>query len=281
MKRIAAVAGHFYPKHKERLRDLIKNSFLSEYGPKKMPGEVKKIQGKTPFLVVPHAGYIYSGPIAAMSYLELSKYDEPDTIIVIGPNHRGYGPIIAVPKNVTQWETPFGDVSINHEITDQLVADNHIIEKNDESHEKEHSVEVQLPFLQYILKNNFDFVPIVITRQNYEHAKSLGETLAKVLKDKNAIVIASSDFTHYEPHEQAKQKDEKVLQAIEQMSGKKMYEIKDQLKVTMCGYGPILATMIAAEKSGRNQVKILGYSTSGEVSGNKSQVVGYASISFY
>ncbi|MHA1222634.1 MAG: AmmeMemoRadiSam system protein B [Candidatus Heimdallarchaeaceae archaeon] len=283
MKRKAQYAGSFYLRNPEALEKSIKECFLNPLGPGKLPSEIsEKIEEPLPFILVPHAGYIYSGPVAAWSYLELCKYETPpDTIILLGPNHTGMGSEIAVPDQIMYWETPLGDVQINHDLIDKLIASNPHIKKSDISHAREHSIEVQLPFLQYILDESFQIVPICLLNQGMDASLLLGETIGKVCQDESIIVVASSDFTHFEHNETAYQKDGKVLEAIQKMDIKAMYDIKYSLHVTMCGYGPIAATMEAAKKLGRTKCKILKYATSGDSSGMKDQVVGYGSAIFY
>ena len=160
MIRKAMYAGSFYAGRKNNLIESIEDCFHSPFGPKNMPGEKIFSETQSPYFLVPHAGYIYSGPVAACSYLELSKYKSPDTVIIFGPNHTGMGSEISVPEKIEAWETPLGQVRINHDLIDKLTDLNSHIRKNDVSHVKEHSIEVQLPFLQYILDEPFEIIPI-------------------------------------------------------------------------------------------------------------------------
>ncbi|MHA2358355.1 MAG: AmmeMemoRadiSam system protein B [Candidatus Heimdallarchaeaceae archaeon] len=274
MIRSAQYAGSFYERKPEKLTNSIEQCFLGSFGPKKLPSEIEKKDDIIPFFVVPHAGYIYSGPVAAWSYLELSKYPEPDTIIIFGPNHTGFGAEIGVPDEVKAWETPLGDVEINHELINKLVESSNHIRKSDSSHAREHSIEVQLPFLQYILEKPFKFIPISLLNQGIDAAILLGEIVARVCKDENIV-------THFETHDVASKKDNEVLQAIEKMDIKGMYDIKYNLNVSMCGHGPIAATIETSKRMGRTKGEILSYATSGDVSGMKSQVVGYGAVAFY
>ena len=281
MIRSAQYAGSFYDNRPDVLLTSLNNCFKGPFGPQQLPDDVEKIEKPIPFFLAPHAGYIYSGPVAAWSYLELSKYPHPETVIILGPNHTGFGAEIGVPKEVKTWSTPFGDVEIDHDLIDKMVNASNHISKNDLSHAREHSIEVQLPFLQFVLTEPFKLVPISLLNQGLDAAMLLGEVISEVCKDENIVVIASSDFSHYESHETAKDKDTKVLEAIEKMDVKAMYDTKYNLNVSMCGYGPVGATIEAALKTNRTKCKILSYATSGDVSGMKRQVVGYGAAAFY
>ncbi|MCG3215716.1 MAG: AmmeMemoRadiSam system protein B [Candidatus Heimdallarchaeota archaeon] len=281
MIRPAHYAGSFYKRNADKLVESIEESFMSSLGPQALPSEESKIDETIPFLLVPHAGYMYSGPVAAWSYLELSKYKQPGTIIIFGPNHTGMGAEIGVPDKVEAWETPLGNVQINNELIDKIVESSGKISRNDNSHAREHSIEVQLPFLQYVMQEKFQFVPISLLNQSLDSSIMLGEVISKACSEEDVIVIASSDFTHFMTHEEATKQDKQVLDAIEKMETKEMYDIKYRLNVSMCGHGPIAATMEAAKKMGRTKAEILKYATSGDASGDKRQVVGYGAAKFY
>lgn len=281
MIRNAQYAGSFYPGNSDRLNEAIENSFTTSLGPQQLPHKEPVETDLFPFLLVPHAGYIYSGPVAAWSYLELSKYPRPDTVIILGPNHTGLGADIGVPYKIESWRTPFGEVAINHELIEELLNYSSLIQKSDDSHAREHSIEVQLPFLQYIFDKPFDFIPIALLNQGYDTSLVLGEIIAKACHGKNVLVIASSDLTHFESHSTATEKDNLILEAIEQMDTKEMYDIKHRLSVSMCGIGPIAGTIEAAKRMGRTKTRLLTYATSGDTSGDRSSVVGYGSAAFY
>ncbi len=281
MIRNAQYAGSFYPSNPDHLLQSIENSFTSSLGPQQLPNKDQVATDPFPYLLVPHAGYMYSGPIAAWSYLELSKYPLPSTVIILGPNHTGLGVDIGVPNKVQSWKTPLGEVEVNHELLEELVNSSSLIQKSDESHAREHSIEVQLPFLQYIFDKQFNFVPIAMLNQGYDASMTLGEIIAKVSHGKNVLVIASSDFTHFESHDTATKKDNLILEAIEKMDSKEMYDIRLRLNVSMCGYGPIAGTIEAARRMGRKNARLLRYATSGDTSGDKSSVVGYGAVAFY
>ncbi|HVP93056.1 MAG TPA: AmmeMemoRadiSam system protein B, partial [Acidobacteriota bacterium] len=230
-------------------------------------------------LVCPHAGYIYSGPVAAHAYYKLASDGKPDVVVIFGPNHTGYGSALAV-MNEGSWRTPLGDVEIDSDIANQIVNESHIVDVDESAHRFEHSIEVQLPFLQYLYDSNFKVVPICFLMQDLSSAREVGKATARVLAGKNAIVIASSDMTHYEPQESASKKDRLVLEAVEAMDEAELYSVIEMQNISACGYGPIIALITAAKNLGAKEAKLLCYKTSGDVTGDYSSVVGYAAVCF-
>jgi AmmeMemoRadiSam system protein B len=200
--------------------------------------------------------------VAANAYFSLASDGKPDTFILLGPNHTGYGNPLSAMRDGA-WRTPLGDVSVD-----------------DVAHRHEHSIEVQLPFLQYMYGSSFKFVPICFLIQDMDTAAEIGRGLAEVLANRNAIVIASSDMTHYEPQASVNRKDQAVLKAIEELNVKKLYNILEADNVSACGYGPIAAVMTYAKALGAEKSEVLAHKTSGDVTGDKSAVVGYAAVSF-
>ena len=271
-----AVAGSFYPAKKNELLRMIEGCFMHSYGPAKMPpaDNRNKITG----MVCPHAGYMYSGPVAAHSYYEASSL-KVDLVIIIGPNHYGIGSGIATMKEGS-WETPLGSVDVHSAAADQVVKSSGIVDFDDAAHSEDHCLEVQLPMLQYIYKHRFQILPIILWMQDKATAIDVGKAIAEVAKDKNALMIASSDFTHYEPNEQAHKKDNELIKAILELDVNKYYTVLERLNVTACGYGAIASIMTAAKILGAMKGELLKYATSGDIAGNKSSVVGYGSILF-
>ncbi len=270
-----AVAGQFYPSHPETLRKTISECFLHSIGPQKLPpAEKSKILG----LVCPHAGYIYSGPVAAHSYLALSGLN-PELIIIIGPNHYGIGSGVAVPA-AKSWLTPLGEVPIARDAAKELVEASGIIDIDDISHMQEHSIEVQVPFLQFIFSKPFRILPVSMLLQDQKTAEEVGQAIAKIVPKWNAFVMASSDLTHYEPHEVASKKDNQLIEVIQNLDIDAHYETLRKLDLSACGYGPIAAVMRASKMLGTSKGKLLQYATSGDAGGSRDSVVGYASISF-
>ena len=272
-------AGAFYKGDAEALRTQIENCFLHEFGPKK-PSEVNKSgPRKVIGLVCPHAGYMFSGAVAANAYYDLAQDGKPDIVVILGPNHTGYGSALSL-MNDGIWRTPLGEVEIDVETANQILNKAGIIDVDEGAHLFEHSIEVQLPFLQYLYGSDFKFVPVCLQMQALSVAVEIGKALAEVLVGKNAVVIASSDMTHYEPQRTAAVKDLAALKAVEAMDEKKFYSIIETQNVTACGYGPIAAVIVTAKELGAKQAKLLCYKTSGDVTGDYSGVVGYAALSF-
>jgi AmmeMemoRadiSam system protein B len=272
-------AGAFYEGDAEALKSQIENCFLKEFGPKKRPKVNKNGPRKIVGLVCPHAGYMFSGSVAANAYFELASDGKPDTVVILGPNHTGYGSGLAVAAEGL-WRTPLGDVEVDGETANEIVQKARIVDVDELAHRFEHSVEVQLPFLQYLYGSEVKFVPMCFQMQDLASAVEVGKALAEVLAGKNAVIIASSDMTHYEPQRNAVAKDMMALKAVEAMDEKRFYSIIEKQNVTACGYGPIAALIVAAKGLGVKEANLLCYKTSGDVTGDYSSVVGYASVCF-
>ncbi len=277
--RRAAQAGTFYEGTANALKRQIEDCFLHELGPGKIPEIVKVGSRNVIGLVCPHAGYMFSGPVAAHAYYELALDGKPDISVIFGPNHTGYGSALAT-VNEGFWRTPLGDVEVDSETANQIAHESHIVDVDESAHRFEHSIEVQLPFLQYLYGSNFKIVPVCFLMQDLSSAREVGKATAKVLAGKNAVVIASSDMTHYESQEIAAKKDRQALEAVEAMDEAKFYSIVETQRITTCGYGPIIALITAAKNLGAREAKLLCYKTSGDVIGDYSSVVGYAAVCF-
>jgi AmmeMemoRadiSam system protein B len=272
-------AGAFYEGNAESLKRQIRNCFLNKLGPGQLPTVVENGQRGVVGLICPHAGYMFSGPVAAHSYYQLAIDGKPDLVFILGPNHTGLGSGLAV-MNEGVWRTPLGDVEIDAEAANQVVQESKIVDVDEAAHNYEHSIEVQLPFLQYLYGGGFKIVPICFLMQDLNSAREVGEALAKIAAQRNAVMIASSDMTHYEPQEKAQNKDLKALEAVEAMDEARFYSIIESQRVTACGYGPIGALVTAAKSLGVKEAKLLCYKTSGDVIGDYSSVVGYAAVCF-
>jgi AmmeMemoRadiSam system protein B len=272
-------AGAFYEGNTEALKIQIENCFLQEFGPKKRPKVNKNGPREIVGLICPHAGYMFSGAVAANAYYELASDGKLGTVVILGPNHTGYGSALAV-VNEGFWRTPLGDVEVDGETANRIVQETHIVDVDELAHRFEHSIEVQLPFLQYLYGSEFKFVPVCFQMQDLASAVEVGEALVEVLASKNAVVIASSDMTHYEPQGNAAMKDMAALKAVEAMDEKRFYSIIETQNVSACGYGPIAALITAAKGLGAKEAKLLCYKTSGDTTGDYSSVVGYAAVSF-
>ena len=276
--RLPAVSGIFYPSNPFELRKTIEQSFLDrKFG----PGTITtSYQGRRIFgLVSPHAGYAYSGSVAANGFCQISNM-EFETIIITGPNHYGIGSGVATMRGIS-WETPMGKVELNDEFIDRISKDS-IIDVDDFSHSRDHCLEVQLPFLQYMKNSSFNIVPIILMLQDIETAREVGRLISRTMKTENTkgLIIASSDFTHYEPNAEAHRKDLELINAISSLDVTSFYETLERLDISACGYGAIASVMIAAKELGATRGELLRYATSGDVTGDMSSVVGYASIIF-
>ncbi len=279
MVRRPTQAGAFYEGDAEALRVQVENCFLAEFGPKKRPRVNADGPREIVGLVCPHAGYVFSGSVAANAYYELALDGKPDTVVILGPNHTGYGSALAV-MNEGVWRTPLGDVEVDGETADEIVKETRVVDVDEVAHRFEHSIEVQLPFLQYLYGVDFKFVPVCFQMQDFDAAVEVGKALVEVLADKNAVIIASSDMTHYEPQGNAAAKDLAALKAVEAMDEKLFYSIIEKQNVSACGYGPITAVITAAKGLGAKEASLLCYKSSGDVTGDYSSVVGYAAVSF-
>jgi AmmeMemoRadiSam system protein B len=277
--RRSAVAGQFYEGDAEALRFQITSCFLNNLGPKKLPkvnfrSGPREIVG----LICPHAGYMYSGAVAAFGFFELAKDGLPDTVIILGPNHTGYGSDRSLMREGT-WQTPFGNVEIDTELADMILSKTDIIDVEETAHQFEHSIETQLPFLQHLYGDKFKFVPICFLKQDYASAVEVGNALIDALTARNVVVIASSDMTHYEPAKRAETKDHQALNAIAALDAYRFYETVETQNISICGYAPITA-LITYAKELDTKAELLSYHNSGDISGNYSNVVGYASLLF-
>jgi AmmeMemoRadiSam system protein B len=229
-------------------------------------------------LICPHAGYIYSGPIAAHSFYELAIDGKPDTVVLLGPNHTGYGSGLSLMREGV-WQTPLGEIQVDSATADAILHETSIVDVDPLAHQFEHSLEVQLPFLQFLYGNDFKIVPICFLMQDYDSAVEVGRALVEVLDATNSVVIASSDMTHYEPAEVAKTKDQAALQAVLDLDAKGFYQTVEAQNITACGYAPITALVTYAV--GVNaKAQLLSYHNSGDITGDHSSVVGYAAVSF-
>lgn len=266
------VAGQFYSGSRDGLKQQIEECFLSDIGPGELPtrGDTKRdIIG----CVVPHAGYMYSGPVAAHVYAELAEQETPETVVILSPNHTGTGSLISLSNE--DWETPFGEVETDRETVDALFRTCEGLDLDETAHKYEHSLEVQLPFLQYIY-GDFKMVPICLMSPSMEILDEIAGCLSKIGKD--ALIIASSDFTHYESHESASRKDNNAISHILNMDERRFLQTVYENNLSICGHAPIAACIATAKKLGATDAKLLKYATSGDVTGDYGKVVGYAGI---
>ncbi|MGB2705847.1 MAG: AmmeMemoRadiSam system protein B [Candidatus Omnitrophota bacterium] len=229
-------------------------------------------------VVSPHAGYVYSGGVAGEV---LSSIKTKPVYIILGPNHTGYGKPFGLDSE-RAWKTPLGDVKIDDELAGAILKNSKYIKTDRLCHDHEHSVEVQLPFLQFLNKN-FTFIPIVISSADAQTYKEIGCGLAKAIKDakKDVTIIASSDMTHYEPHESAKKKDMLAIEKILSLDLDGFLDTIEKYDISMCGFAPTAIMIQASIELGAKKAKLIKYNTSGDTSGDYSQVVGYAGVVIY
>lgn len=257
------VAGQFYPLTPKALKKEVNRCF----------SEADTSQRNVIGAVVPHAGYAYSGSVAAQVYALLPK---ADTYIILGPNHTGLGSLVSVSQDT--WLTPLGEVEVDVELARSLAGS--IVDIDELAHNFEHSIEVQLPFLQYRFENDFKILPICMGLQDEETSVEVGNAIAKAVSESNkkVVIIASSDFTHYQPADIARDVDKHLIEAILNMDVPEFYRRRSEMNISACGYGPIAAMLTAAGIFGAKTASLLTYATSGDVTGDMSAVVGYAAI---
>ncbi len=265
-----AVAGQFYPSTREGLDTLIRDLFLHPLGPGNLPTLVNDGERKIEGGIVPHAGYIYSGPVASHFYHDLALDGYPDVFVIIGPNHYGVGSGIAT--TFDDFLTPYGVARVDKELAKNIARD--IVDIDDEAHRYEHSIEVQIPYLQFF-KKEIKIVPITMLIQEMEAAVEVGKIIRESVNSlgRDAVIIASSDFSHYVPKNIAYKRDAMAIDRIVKRDIEGFYRTIFENKITICGYGPITAMLTAT----RGKVELLKYATSGDVQ-PMDEVVGYASF---
>jgi AmmeMemoRadiSam system protein B len=267
--RLPAVAGTFYPGTEETLRKEL-GAFFSSLEGRTAGGTVRG-------LVVPHAGYLYSGSTAAHAY-QLLRGTKYDAVVIVGPSHRDYFDKISIYPG-DSFSTPLGTVPIQQELREELLRYSPEIVASAAGHRTEHSVEVQLPFLQTVLKD-FSFLPIVIGNQSASLCTLLGKALAQIGKGRNLLFVASSDLSHYHPYKEAVALDKHVLDAIEAFDPVAWLTKFETEDLEACGGGAIAAVMSASKQLGATKAEILHYCNSGDTSGDTSGVVGYLAAAF-
>jgi len=265
-----AVAGQFYPSNPNKLRQEIE-SFVQ-------PGR-EKIRALG--CVVPHAGYMYSGHVAGAVYARLEL---PRRFIILCPNHTGAGQPLAIMSR-GYWLTPLGEAAIDEPLAEELKRQFSSLREDAVAHFREHALEVQLPFLQQMV-HEFTFVPIVVGTGRLEVLTELGSSLARVLKTpapadgpkRDVLIIASSDMNHYEGDERTRIKDRMAIDRVLALDPAGLWETVQREQISMCGYGPAVAMLTAARELGATKAELVKYATSGDVSGDRDGVVGYAGM---
>jgi len=259
-----AVADSFYDGCPDKLTEMIKNMIDDACVKESVIG-----------LMCPHAGYIYSGDVAGAA---ISRVRLTDTVIILGTRHTRLGQPFSIMTSGI-WETPLGDVNVDAELAAKLLENSSYLTEDVQAHLQEHSIEVQLPFLQYF-KKDIKIVPIVLSQATASACNDIGAEIADVLHDlsSDVVILASSDMTHYEPQEQAKAKDDYAIEAMLRLDADALLERLVEYGITMCGSVPVAVLMAAAKSLGAQRAELVRYKTSGELSGDYSSVVGYASI---
>jgi len=264
MIRAAAVAGQFYPRDREGLLKTVEK-LVDTTLPKQ---EVRCV-------IMPHAGYIYSGPVAGKT---ISHVNVKDTVLILGPNHTGLG----LPYSIMSegaWETPLGEIKIDSGLAKLILQDSKFIKIDENAHMFEHSIEVELPFLQYFNKD-LSMVPMIISDLNLQYFKSVGQEIARAIKQhtKPTLIVASTDMTHYQPHDMAKDKDAQAIEAILKLDVEGLNKVIKKRNVSMCGFAPVAVAIYACLELGAKKAELIDYKTSGDITGDYSSVVGYAGI---
>lgn len=277
-----AVAGSFYPKGQEELKKTVDTSLLNV--------KQRQITGKILGLITPHAGYVYSGQVAAYSYRQV-KDRSYDTVIIVGPSHRVYLRGASV-GNWDAYATPLGKVTVNKEIVKDLLNIGESFHFVKEAHIREHSVETQIPFLQRVLKN-FDIVPVVMGVSSLTDCERISKALSKAVGKRNVLFVASSDMSHFPDYVNANKVDRKTLSLIEKFDPELVFNSEAEslakgipnLSTTLCGLSSVVTVMMTVKQLGGNGVKILHYANSGDVPiygyREKRRVVGYGAVALY
>jgi AmmeMemoRadiSam system protein B len=262
MLRSPAVAGRFYAAEPERLRNQVE-----QYIEKDLPRQPARA------LVCPHAGLIYSGPVAGAVY---SRTQLPDTIVVVGPNHTGLGPPVSV-YGEGGWTMPNGTVLIDRGLAAAVMERCPLAESDTEAHRFEHCIEVQLPFLQYF-HPAASIVPVIMMSIELRVCQQLGEAMADAIVDagRPVLLIASTDMSHYEPDAVARKKDRWAIDEILSLDPVGLHRVIREKQISMCGFAPTVAVLFAALRLGAKQATLVKYMTSGETGGDYNEVVGYA-----
>jgi AmmeMemoRadiSam system protein B len=285
--RYPAVAGAFYERSREALLKQIRESYTHPFGPGRVP-DVRPGDRRLVGLVVPHAGYMYSGPVAAHSYAAFAEDGGRPSVVILGPNHHGAGAPLALTNH--DWQTPLGVMRMDEALYKEVAKPP--LEDDIRAHRDEHSIEVQLPFLQQ-LDEAIRFVPICMAFQEYELAAEVGELVASAVRGRDVLVIASSDFSHVGANYNqvpprgltapafAKEQDAKAIEEILALDAKRFAGKVSQAEISMCGYGPVAAMLTAAKRLGAREAKLLKYATSSDMSRDARTAVGYGAIAIY
>jgi AmmeMemoRadiSam system protein B len=263
MSRLPVVADRFYPGDPTLLKQT-----LAEL----VPAGQQPVSARA--VIAPHAGYVFSGAVAGETF---ARVNIPETVILLGPNHHGRGEPVAL--GTEDWAMPMGTVPFAVDLAATILNDSEVIVADNEAHTYEHSLEVQVPFLQYFQKN-LSIVPLVVSHMSYGRCQQVGHDLVRAVKayNKPVLLVASTDMTHYEPREDASVKDHLALQHIINLDPEGLYNTVVTNRISMCGFIPATITLLAAIKLGAIGAELVRYTDSGAASGDTDQVVGYAGL---
>ena len=266
MIREPVVSGKFYSSNKDSLK-------------KQLSGFTKETAKKDAIAcIMPHAGYVYSGKVATQT---AASVNIKENIILLGPNHTGLGGSFSISPE-GKWKTPFGDIEINSKISEHLIKECPLIKEDSSAHAYEHSLEVELPILQFLSGREFSIVPVILMPAEKEKYENISQAIYKAISDlgikDKTLIVASTDMTHYESHDSAKQKDSLAIEAILSLDEDALIKQISKHNISMCGYVPVVITIMAAKKLGAKNAELILYETSAEASGDYDAVVGYAGI---
>ena len=266
MLRSPAVAGQFYPGSEASLVKTLKQLI-----PDIQPEDKKEALA----VISPHAGYVYSGGVAGET---IGAVKVPENVIILGPNHTGYGAPVAL-MDQGSWDMPMGEVPINSELAAAIAKSSPQIQVDEVAHRFEHSLEVQVPFLQH-MQQELSIAPLVVSHISYETCTAVGSGLAAAIRNygKPVLLVASTDMTHYESRQSASSKDSMALERIKALDPEGLYKTVVGNRISMCGIMPTTVTLIAALALGATKAELVRYTDSGETSGDTSKVVGYAGL---
>jgi len=265
MRRKPAVAGYFYPGRREELAEMITRMT-----------DLEMKREKAICAISPHAGFVYSGPVAGAVF---SSVILPDTFVILGPSHRGISSQLAIMKEGV-WETPLGNVPIESQLATRIMENSPLIVEDERAHSEEHSLEVQLPFIQFF-KKEFSIVPICLSYDvSYEELEEFGKAVSQGIQDfeKEVLIVASTDMSHYVSQKTAEKKDFLAIDRMLKLDPKGLYDTVQKEEISMCGFQPTTAALIASKELGAKKAELIKYQTSGDTSGDYAQVVGYAGL---
>jgi len=268
MLRLPAVAGQFYPGNPKELSALVDRYTKQEKSQSKM---------RVRACLVPHAGYIYSGGVAGAVFSRISL---PEKILLIGVRHYPRGEALAI-LSEGAWRTPLGDVPIDAPLAAKLRKECPGLREDSVAHSREHSLEVELPFLQF-LNPHFSFVPVAVGTLRFEELKETGEGIARVLgeKEEEILIVTSSDMNHYEDDVTTRRKDKQAIEQLLKLNAQGLYDVCRREEISMCGLGPAIVMLTAMNSLGVGKAELIRHATSGDVSGDRDAVVGYAGMTF-